>query len=43
MVGIRRLNFGAWIAPAFLLALFAAFILFPGSMMDKLHGVCFGI
>lgn len=43
MLGLGRLKIGAWLAPAFLLALFAAFVLFPGSMMDKLYGVCFGI
>ena len=43
MVGIKRLKIAAWIAPAFLLLLVAAFALFPASMMDKLDGVCFGI
>ena len=43
MVGIKRSKVAVWIAPAFLLLLAAAFVLFPGSMMDKLHGVCFGI
>jgi hypothetical protein len=42
-IGIKRLKIGAWIAPAFLLLLVAAFAFFPASMMDKLHGVCFGI
>ena len=43
MVGIQRLRVVAWIAPVFLLALVAAFILVPMSFMDKLQGVCFGI
>lgn len=43
MVGIRRMKVTVWIAPAFLLTLVAAFVLFPSPLMDKLHGVCFGI
>ncbi len=40
---LQRLKVAVWIAPVFLLVLVAAFILAPWSMMDKLHGVCFGI
>jgi hypothetical protein len=43
MVGIQRMRIAAWLAPAFLLALVAVFILAPWSPMDKLQGVCFGI
>ncbi len=32
-----------WLAPAFLLALVLGFFLAPFPLMDKLHGVCFGI
>jgi len=37
------LRVAAWIAPVFLVALVAAFVLAPWSLMDKLQGVCFGI
>jgi lipopolysaccharide export LptBFGC system permease protein LptF len=43
MVAMRGMRVAVWIAPVFLLGLVAAFILFPSSLMDKLHGVCFGI
>jgi hypothetical protein len=32
-----------WLGPAFLIALVAVFLLLPFPLMDKLHGVCFGI
>jgi len=32
-----------WLAPIFLLALVIGFFLLPFPLMDKLHGVCFGI
>lgn len=43
MVGIQRLKIAAWIAPAFLLALVAVFVVAPWSMTDKLQSICFGI
>lgn len=32
-----------WLGPAFLIALGVIFLLLPFPLMDKLHGVCFGI
>ena len=43
MVGIQRLRLVAWIAPAFLLALVAAFILAPWSFKDKLDAIPYGL
>jgi hypothetical protein len=39
----RRAKIIPWIGPAFLFALVAIFLLLPFPLMDKLHGVCFGI
>ncbi|MEW5718195.1 MAG: hypothetical protein AB1817_06195 [Chloroflexota bacterium] len=39
----RRAKIIPWIGPAFLIALVAIFLLLPFPLMDKLHGVCFGI
>ena len=38
-----ELRAARWLAPSFFLALFAAFILLPFSLKDKLDAVCFGI
>jgi hypothetical protein len=43
MLALQRSRITDWLAPAFLLALVAAFLLAPLPLMDKLHGVCFGI
>jgi hypothetical protein len=43
MVGIRRLKIAAWIAPAFLLALVALFILAPFPFKSKLDAIPYGI
>jgi hypothetical protein len=32
-----------WLGPGFLLALVLIFLLLPFPLMDKLHGICFGI
>jgi len=39
----RRAKIVPWLGPAFLVALVAIFLLLPFPLMDKLHGVCFGI
>lgn len=39
----RRQQFAKWVAPGFLTALVAVFILAPWSLKDKLDAVCFGI
>jgi hypothetical protein len=39
----RRAKIVPWLGPAFLIALAAVFLLLPFPLMDKLHGVCFGI
>jgi len=38
-----RIRFETWFAPIFLLALVLGFFALPFPLMDKLHGVCFGI
>ncbi len=32
-----------WLGPAFLLTLVVLFFALPFPLMDKLHGICFGI
>jgi hypothetical protein len=39
----RRAKIVPWIGPAFLLALVIILLALPFPLMDKLHGVCFGI
>ncbi|MCI0475866.1 MAG: hypothetical protein L0Y55_06425 [Anaerolineales bacterium] len=39
----RRAKIISWIGPGFLLALVVIFLLLPFPLMDKLHGICFGI
>jgi hypothetical protein len=39
----QRAQIVAWLGPAFLLGLVLIFLLLPFPLMDKLHGVCFGI
>ncbi len=39
----QRVQIPNWLGPAFLLALVIVFLLLPFPLMDKLHGVCFGI
>jgi hypothetical protein len=39
----RRAKIVPWLGPVFLIALVAIFLLLPFPLMDKLHGVCFGI
>jgi len=39
----QRIRMGEWVGPAFLLALVVVFLLLPFPLMDKLHGICFGI
>ncbi len=38
-----RANIETWLAPGFFSALIVVFLLLPFPLMDKLHGVCFGI
>jgi hypothetical protein len=40
---IQRAQIIGWLGPAFLLALVIGFLALPFPLMDKLHGVCFGI
>jgi hypothetical protein len=40
---IERTRIAEWLAPAFLLALIALYLLAPFPFIDKLNGVCFGI
>jgi hypothetical protein len=39
----QRAKIIPWLGPAFLIAVVAIFLLLPFPLMDKLHGVCFGI
>jgi hypothetical protein len=39
----RRAKIIPWLGPGFLLALVLIFLLLPFPLMDKLHGICFGI
>jgi hypothetical protein len=39
----RRAKIIAWLGPGFLLALVVIFLALPFPLMDKLHGICFGI
>jgi hypothetical protein len=43
VVLLRRAKLIPWIGPAFLIAVVVIFLLLPFPLMDKLHGVCFGI
>lgn len=43
MIQDRRAGIATWIAPTFLLALVAVFIVAPWSLKGKLDAVCFGI
>ncbi len=43
MVQTKRVRITDWLAPAFLLALVAVFLLAPFSLQNKLDAVCFGI
>lgn len=39
----RRAEIVAWAGPAFLLGLVIVFLLLPFPLLEKLHGICFGI
>ena len=39
----KRAKIVPWLGPAFLAAGIVVFLLLPFPLMDKLHGVCFGI
>ncbi len=43
MIQVSRKSFTNWLAPAFLLALTAVFLIAPWGLKDKLDAVCFGI
>lgn len=43
MTSIARSRVTTWLAPAFLLALVAVFLVAPWSLKNKLDAVCFGI
>ncbi len=42
-VETRRTKIAAWVAPGFLVALVAVFVLAPWSFKGKLDAVCYGI
>ena len=39
----RRAKLIPWIGPTSLIAVVVIFLLLPFPLMDKLHGICFGI
>jgi len=43
MQSTQRTSIVPWLGPTFLLTLIVIFFALPFPLMDKLHGVCFGI